>query len=111
MKDYFDEVPKHKKKSKKRGLPRSKHKHENIMVCLEAIDKDACVMENGCLIRKPAIERRVARVCKICGRIDDVYFGLFRQDFMPQGMSYEEYMNTLPVWCSDRVFDKIAKPK
>ena len=64
-----DDIPAYKKKSKKKGLPRSKHKHiyETVLLCRNWHYND---LHNG----EPKVKQVATptRVCTICGRIDHV---------------------------------------
>lgn len=118
-----EEVSRHKKKSKKKGLARSKHKHRNIMVCLEIYDKNKIVKYGDSDIRREGGQVDcLAEVCEICGRVKNIYYPhytksvvhildcvYFHKDKIPEGMTYGEYLKTLPVWESKD--EKIAHRK
>lgn len=85
-----NDIPRYRKKSTSKGLPRSKHKHENIFVKLTGfVDYGECL----------------GRVCKVCGRIADVYlFGFIPKDFN------DDY-DSLPIYTSDKKWGKVAFQK
>ena len=58
------EVPKYKKKSKRKGQPRSKHKHKYETVLLHRINH--CDWSS-----KPMECLTPTKVCQVCGRISD----------------------------------------
>ena len=58
-----NDIPKHKKKSTKTGKSRAKHKHEYIIVPVIINDFKYATTHT-------------AQVCKLCGYIHDVYYGL-----------------------------------
>lgn len=64
-----DDIPAHKKKSKNKGLPRSKHKHiyETVLLIRDYHITD-------CKTGKPKVTQcmQPTKVCIICGRIDEV---------------------------------------
>lgn len=61
-----DDIPKHKKKSKNKGQPRSKHKHIYETVLLTRyIHFDFCGP-------KVSEDKYPTKVCTICGRIDEI---------------------------------------
>ena len=59
------EVPKHKKKSKKKGRPRADHKHQYKTVLL--INE----YENPYRRGEVSIIKRPTKVCTICGRVGE----------------------------------------
>jgi hypothetical protein len=64
-----DEVPAHKKKSKKKGQPRADHKHVYETVLLTKF-YHGTDFKTG----KPSVSEQSlpTKVCIVCGRIDDV---------------------------------------
>lgn len=91
-----NEVPKYKKKSKKKGQPRADHKHEYEAVVLHSW------WENPFKQGVTNEHTEICKVCTICGRIGDYitghFFGLDNYD--TTGMDY---------WYVDDHFDKFAK--
>jgi ribosomal protein L32 len=61
--DYNNDIPKYRKKSTKKGKSRADHKHEYGIVSVSF--KDSC---------SPAVHK--AKVCKTCGYLNNIYFGL-----------------------------------
>lgn len=59
-----EEIPKYKKKSKRKGQPRSKHKHQYKTVLLHSIN-------HYDWSSKPIEYLTPTKVCQICGRISD----------------------------------------
>ena len=59
-----NEIPKYKKKSKRKGQPRSKHKHQYETVLLHSIN-------HYDWSKKPVEHLIPTKVCQICGRIGD----------------------------------------
>ena len=107
-----DDIPAYKKKSKKKGQPRSKHKHiyETVLLIRDYHYND---FKTG----KPAISQTIlpTKICTICGRIDEVDddqsyyiknpipnlpFFAFRKELSEKALS-------LPKWKCD-FFDKFA---
>ena len=105
-----DDIPAYKKKSKKKGQPRSKHKHEYETVLLQQ-DWHMTDFKTG----KPKMIQYLTptKVCVVCGRIDcadktssyykEGYATLF--GYSKEGLS--EKALALPKWHSD-FFDKFA---
>lgn len=118
-----EETSRHKKRSKKKGLSRSKHKHRNIMVCLKIYDRNKIVKYGDSDIRREGGQVDcLAEVCDICGRVNNIYYPhytksvvhildciYFRKEKIPEEMTYGEYLKTLPVWESED--EKIAHRK
>jgi hypothetical protein len=109
----LDEEPKHKKKSNKKGQPRSKHKHVYETVLLRQ-PYHGVDFKTG----KEAISVyiRPTKVCTICGRIDDIDddpmyytekpivglpFCVFDKELSDKALS-------LPHWETEDFFDKFA---
>lgn len=95
-----EDSSKHKKKSNKKGLSRSKHKHENIYVKLIGFDKF-----------NP--ERIViASVCKICGRIAESWYVRIEDDRIVSDSFFNicpiENTKDLPLYKADKPFGKFA---
>ena len=90
-----DDIPTHKKKSKKKGQPRSDHKH---------------IYETVLLIRYwhfnygDSKDIMPTKVCTICGRIDDIDrdVSLYEDDGSPSwavwGKNLSEKALNLPKW-------------
>jgi hypothetical protein len=96
-----DEVPKHKKKSKAKGLPRSNHKHKYITVALY-VPIQIVGKEDVQSITKGS-------VCEICGRIDDFGFGWHIEHFRDTMKTKERLLKKYPKWYTNNMFDKFAK--
>lgn len=103
-----DEVPAYKKKSKKKGQPRSDHKHTYETVLL--------ISYFHYNIGEPRVSERKqpTKVCTICGRIDDVDYDESLYDVRPDSnlkgvfvKDLSEKALSLPKWCAD-FFDKFA---
>lgn len=95
-----EDSSKHKKKSNKKGLSRSKHKHENIYVKLIGFDKF-----------NP--ERIViASVCKVCGRIAESWYVKIEDDKIIPASFFNicpiENIKDLPLYKADQPFGKFA---
>lgn len=92
-----NEIPKHKKKSKKKGQPRADHKHEYKKVVLHSWWDD--IFKQG--VKHERIE--ICDVCAICGRIGTYVTGRFFQEEMNYDITGMEH------WYVDDYFDKFAK--
>ena len=102
-----NDEPRHKKKSKKKGLPRADHKHEYKTVLLV----------NECVNRyfpDKTIYKRPTKVCMVCGRVGEVDFSQYDLREIPN-MPYiirERVIrdeDSLEKWYVDDYFDKFAK--
>ena len=108
-----DEIPAYKKKSNKKGQPRSKHKHiyETVLLTRNYHTQD---FKTG----KPKVTQTIlpTKVCAICGRIDEVDsdqsfyikkpipnlpFFAFEKELSEKALS-------LPKWCAEDFWDKFA---
>lgn len=93
-----NEIPKHKRKSQKKGRPRADHKHEYKEVVLHSWWDNPF---------KPGVineSTEVCKVCTICGRIGEHITGMF----LP--IDTEKYdITTMEHWRVDDYFDKCAK--
>lgn len=95
-----DDIPAHKKKSKNKGLPRSKHKHIYETVLL--------IKYLHLNVGKPSISEIIypTKVCTICGRIGDTD----KDDSL-----YEKHPDhTIPlrnIWVRDLSEKALALPK
>jgi hypothetical protein len=97
-KPFENEVPKHKKKSKKKGQPRADHKHEYQEVVLHSWWNNP--FKHG--VTNESTE--VCKVCTICGRIGDYITDRFL------GIDPKEYdISDMDHWMVDDYFDKFAK--
>ena len=67
--EEINEVPKYKKKSTSKGLPRSKHKHIYETVLLTTISE---TQDYKTGLKKKVYRSFPTKVCSICGRIDKV---------------------------------------
>lgn len=117
MKDKINlienDIPAYKKKSKKKGLPRSKHKHiyETVLLCRNWHSTD---FKNG----TPKVTQIMAptKVCTICGRIGDVdkdplYYTEKPITYLPwlvRERELSEKALNLPTWYTNDYFDKFA---
>lgn len=106
-----DDIPAYKKKSKKRGLPRSKHKHiyETVLLYTYWHTTD---FKTG----RPRVEefKTPTKVCTICGRVDECdrdssYY--IKKESPSLWLAYEKELSEkallLPKWKRD-FFDKFA---
>jgi len=97
-KPFENEIPKYKKKSKKKGQPRANHKHEYKEVVLHSWWDNP--FKQG--VKNESTE--ICKVCTICGRIGDYITGRFF------GLGYSDYDTTfMEHWMVDDYFDKFAK--
>lgn len=103
-----DEIPAHKKKSKKKGQPRSKHKHTYETVLLTRYYHFN--------LGEPRISesKQPTKVCTICGRIDGVDYDTSLYDVHSDtkikwafAKDLSEKALNLPKWRADS-FDKFA---
>lgn len=69
--DIFEDVPKYKKKSKKKGLSRSKHKHEYINCVFWQHERILDDVKG--FIFGPEIKYSIGAYCPICGKIGTTY--------------------------------------
>ena len=95
---FENEVPKHKKKSKKKGQPRSDHKHEYKEVVLHSWWDNP--FKQG--VKNESTE--ICEVCTICGRIGKYITGFFFELDKP---GYDT--TCMEHWMVDDYFDKFAK--
>ena len=108
-----NDIPAYKKKSTKKGLPRSKHKHEYETVLLTKY-----YHHNDLKTGAPKITKieTPTKVCRICGRIDCVdkdpkYYLRKPVSGLPIFVWKDELSEealTLPQWYCDDYFDKFA---
>ena len=103
-----EDVPKHKKKSKKSGLPRADHKHEYKTVLLIREWVNPYNTSNKSTVKTPT------RVCMVCGRIGHIDHSMYDQVEISNVLyRISEYTikdeNTLEKWYVDDYFDKFAK--
>ena len=94
------EVPKHKKKSKKKGLPRADHKHEYKDVLIHSW------WDNPFKQGEKREHIEICKVCTICGRIGDYVSGLF-YDWENNPKGYE--FNQMEHWKKNDWMDKFAE--
>ena len=110
-----NEIPKYKKKSQRKGLPRADHKHKYETVLLTRYYR-----HNNFKTGKPEIITEVIpyNVCSVCGRIKDrnkeekyyksnpksCYFFIKEEHLTEEALS-------LPKWYQDDYFDKFAHRK
>lgn len=108
-KPFETEVPKHKKKSKKKGQPRADHKHEykTVLLLNEYI--------NNYFPDKPTIYELPKKVCIICGRIGDTDTSMFDLVEIEDPLPYKIHKrvirdkDSLEKWYVDDYFGKFAK--
>ena len=93
-----NEVPKHKKKSKKKGQPRADHKHEYKNVVLHSWWVNP--YKNG----EKHEHTHIYKVCTICGRVGECVAGMF------YAIDPDKYdVTSMEHWMVDDCFDKFAK--
>lgn len=104
------EEPKYIKKSKHKGQPRSKHKHEYNTVLLHSYYEHP-------FDKSKTIERvHATKVCTICGRIDEVDLNQYEKIEVPD-LPYKVYEDkiknpeTLENWYRDGYLAKFACKK
>ena len=108
-KPFENEVPKHKKKSKKKGQPRADHKHEykTVLLLKEYM--------NQYFPDKPTMHKLPTKVCVICGRIGNVDMDMYDlveiKDMIPYKIHERVIRDeeSLEKWYVDDYFDKFAK--
>lgn len=93
----MNEEPKHRKKSKGNGLPRSKHKHIYETVLLYRYYHHTDLATGG---DKMSESFAPTKVCTICGRVDYV-------DNDPSYYTYEPIKN-LPFLCKEKILTEKA---
>ena len=108
-----DEEPKHKKKSKGNGLPRSKHKHIYETVLLHHEFRYTSPKTG----KEVVVPKDVpTKVCVVCGRIDYVdtdpsYYERVQVKDVPF-LFYEKVLTEkalkLPKWSADSIYGKFA---
>lgn len=108
-----DDIPAHKKKSKNKGQPRSKHKHiyETVLLIRNYHTQD---FKTG----KPKVTQTIlpTKVCTICGRVDEVdddqsYYikqPIPNLPFFAFEKELSEKALNLPKWELKDFFDKFA---
>lgn len=104
-----NEVPKHKKKSKKKGQPRADHRHEYKTVLL------LNEYENKYFPDQKNLRKRPTSVCVICGRVGDIDMSQYDLVEVPDDLPHKVYQRvirdeeSLEKWYVDGYFDKFAK--
>lgn len=104
-----NEIPKYKKKSKKKGQPRADHKHEYKTVLL------LNEYENRYFPDKPTLYELPKKVCTICGRIGDTDMGMYDLVEIEDSLPYRIHKRvirdkeSLEKWYVDDYFGKFAK--
>lgn len=108
-----DEIPAYKKKSNKKGQPRSKHKHiyETVLLTRNYHTTDFAT-------GKPKVTQTIlpTKVCTICGRIDEVdrdpsYYVKKPITYLPFvgfDKMLSEKVLSLPKWHAEDFWDKFA---
>lgn len=104
------EVPKYRKKSKRKGQPRADHKHEYKTVLLHR--NFASLFDD----RHKSFSTTPTQVCTICGRIgyvDHDQYELVEIPNMPYRIHEKAIRNkeSLEEWCCDDFLDKFAYKK
>ncbi len=108
-KQIVDEVPKHKKKSKKKGQPRADHKHEYKTVLLLNEYVNRYWPDKTTLYELPK------KVCTICGRVGDTDMSMYDLVEIEDPLPYKIHKRvirdkeSLEKWYVDDYFDKFAK--
>ena len=108
-KPIVDEIPKYKKKSKKKGQPRADHKHEykTVLLLNEYV--------NRYLPDKTTLYELPKKVCMICGRVGDTDMSMYDLVEIEDPLPYKIYKRvirdkeSLEKWYVDDYFDKFAK--
>jgi hypothetical protein len=109
----IDEEPKHRKKSKSKGQPRSKHKHTYETVLLRRDWYTTNFKTGHQEIRQITLP---TKVCNICGRIDEtdsdpsyyVKTQMNDKPFVYFNKELSEKALSLPKWYVNDYFDKFA---
>ena len=113
MNCFEDDVPAHRKKSKKKGQPRADHKHiyETVLLIRNYHFND---FKTG----RPKIKQTSSptKVCTVCGRIDDIDKNpKYYVNEPVHGLPFEVYKKelseealALPKWMASDFFDKFA---
>jgi hypothetical protein len=97
-KPFENEVPKHKKKSKKKGQPRADHKHDYKEVVVHSW------WDNPFKQGEKREHDDICEVCTICGRIGKYITGIFYD------WDKNEYdVDQMEHWYKDDWMDKTAK--
>jgi hypothetical protein len=97
-KPFENEVPKHKKKSKKKGQPRADHKHDYKEVVVHSW------WDNPFKQGEKREHTDICEVCTICGRIGKYITGIF------DDWDKNEYdVDQMEHWYKDDWMDKAAK--
>ena len=107
-----DEIPAHKKKSKKKGQPRADHKHAYETVLLTKYYHGTDFKTGHPKVSEQSLP---TKVCTVCGRIDDVdwdesYYAENKVQFVPfvaYSKELTEKALNLQKWHAD-FFDKFA---
>ena len=97
-KSFENEIPKYKKKSKKKGQPRADHKHEYKEVVVHSWWSNPFKQGE----KQEHIE--ICEVCTVCGRIGKYVSGMFYV------WNEDEYdISQMEHWYKDNYMDKVAK--
>ena len=105
---FEDDVPKCRKKSKKKGQPRADHKHEykTVLLLNEYV--------NRYFPGKPALSKQPTKICMVCGRVGDIDYDRYEMVEV-HGMLCRAHEceikdeESLEKWYVDDYFDKFAK--
>lgn len=105
---FESDVPRYKKRSKKKGQPRADHKHEYKTVLLLNEYVNTYLPDKKTLIKRPT------KICTICGRVGEIDRSQYDVKQIPD-MPYiiHEYEirdeDKLEKWYVESYFDKFAK--
>ena len=95
---FENEVPKYKKKSKKKGQPRADHKHEHKEVVLH------WWWDNPFKQGVKNEHTQICKVCAICGRVGEYVAEIFYE------IDPDKYdVTKMEHWMVDDYFDKFVK--
>jgi hypothetical protein len=113
-KPLVEEETKYKKKSKNKGLPRSKHKHTYETVLLYRYSHFINVITGKEDVSESVVP---TKICSICNRIDDVDLSYYRYEtvndfmFVFKKRELKEKAFDLPKYYVNDYFDKFAIKK
>lgn len=101
-KDFFEnDIPKYKKKSKKKGQPRADHKHEYQTVVLHSYFDNP--FEQG--VKNE--HQFICKVCSICGRVGEYVDSLKYAGV--NGKEHQWDLHGMEHWYLEDWLDKFAK--
>lgn len=109
----INDVPKHKKKSKAKGLPRADHKHIYETGLLYSYILHKNFLNNG--VDKITTHMNPTEICSICGRVgkinkNPIYYinEQVNLPFVYHKKELSEEALKLPKWYINDYFDKFA---